>query len=64
MIINNWTSKRAGGAITIDGVNIETGLPVKITGISYINGPRIRNGEHRTLAHHTNGDVHELRSDR
>lgn len=62
MIIRDWFAKRAGGAITIDGVNVETGMPVKLTGVSHINGPRLRNGEHRTLAYQ-GSETHELRAE-
>ena len=36
MNLKNWSAKRAGGRITIVGVEIETGDPKKIVGVDCI----------------------------
>ena len=33
MKITNWSIKRSGASLTIDGVNLETGRPIKLTGV-------------------------------
>lgn len=39
-VIRNWTAKRAGGRITINGMD-EGGAPLKVVGVDYIkpDGP-------------------------
>ena len=34
--LKNWTAKRSGGMITINGVDDETGGPIKLTSIDKI----------------------------
>lgn len=34
----NWTAKRAGGRITINGVDVETMKPLKVVGVDTIIG--------------------------
>jgi hypothetical protein len=34
--LKNWTAKRAGGRITINAVDADTGKPVKVVGVDKI----------------------------
>lgn len=34
--LKDWTAKRAGGRITIAGVNVDTGKPQKVVGVDQI----------------------------
>lgn len=36
MKIANWSAKRSGPTLTVTGVNLETGRPVKVTGVEEI----------------------------
>lgn len=60
MIIRDWTVKRSGASLTIDGVDDETGDIVKITGVTHVNGPR--RGYIRTIAYRPNGNPVVLKS--
>lgn len=42
--IINWTARRAGGRITINGVNKATGEPIKIVGVDQIKAGKIDEG--------------------
>jgi hypothetical protein len=53
--LKNWTAKRAGGRITIDGVDAETGKPVKVAGVDTID-PSSTN----PIAAHKDGEHFEL----
>lgn len=47
--IEKWTARRAGGRITINGVNAETGETMKIVGVDQITGGRPGFGAASTL---------------
>lgn len=53
--LKNWTAKRAGGRITIDGVDAETGKPVKVAGVDTIDP-----SETNPIAAHKDGEHFEL----
>lgn len=53
-VLHNWTAKRAGGRITLTGVD-ETGAPRKIVGIDTITFGK------PPVATHKSGDVYLLR---
>lgn len=56
-ILMNWTARRAGGAITITGIDTNDQV-VKITGISEISRGRVRA---YPVAIHADGRRFELR---
>lgn len=56
MKITNWSIKRSGAALTIDGVNQETGRPIKLTGVVTVD----RGQDNRTIAALSNGNLVEL----
>jgi hypothetical protein len=54
--IKNWEAKRAGGRITINGVDAETDKPIKVVGVDVIEAR-----EGRIVAtRHEQGDENEL----
>lgn len=53
--LRNWTAKRAGGRITIDGVDGDTGAPVKVVGVE-----NIKPGEDRPIATDKDGNEYGL----
>ena len=55
MKLTNWSVKRSGAALTIDGVNQETGRPVKLTGVV-----TVERGVSGITAECNNGNLVEL----
>lgn len=55
-VLKNWSAKRAGGRITLTGVD-ETGAPRKIVGIDTISS---LNGK-APVATHRSGDIYILK---
>jgi hypothetical protein len=37
-VVTNWTARRSGAAMVIEGINPETGVPVRVTGVHEIKG--------------------------
>ena len=58
MKLTNWSVKRSGAALTIDGVNQETGRPVKLTGILNVAKGIAR--DERVTAQCADGKIVEL----
>lgn len=56
--LSHWTARRAGGRITINAVDAETGQPFKVVGVDQITGPG-KDGGH-PIAIDKNGDKYEL----
>jgi hypothetical protein len=53
--IKNWEAKRAGGRITVNGVDAETNKPLKVAGIDVIEPIA-----GKAIATHKGGDKYEL----
>lgn len=49
MKIANWSAKRSGPTLTVTGVNLETGRPVKVTGVEEIISAKASTGGPATL---------------
>lgn len=54
--LTNWSARRAGGRITIRGIDSETGADVKIVGVEKIES--VSGG--KPIAIDKNGDRYEL----
>lgn len=55
--LKNWTARRAGGRITINGVDAQTGNPIKVVGVDTIEA-----GSPFPIATHKDGEKFELGS--
>ncbi len=53
--IKNWEAKRAGGRITVNGVDAATGKPLKVAGVEAIEPL-----EGKVIATHHSGSEYEL----
>ena len=56
--LKNWKAYRSGGAITINGVEVDTGRPRRVSGIESIEME-----EGRVVATHGDGEKFELTLD-
>lgn len=57
--LREWTARRAGGRITVHGVDISTNTPTKITNVDTITPPS-DHSLHEVLATDVRGTVHRL----
>ncbi len=60
MNLTNWTAKRAGGRITINGTQEPSGEPGKIVGVESITVPDGLSDLTRCIATDKNGNTHRL----
>lgn len=58
--ISNWTAKRAGGRITVYGVDGDTGDTTKVVGVDMIKGARAGTGVKAVIATDKDGVEYEL----
>lgn len=55
--LKSWTARRSGGRITINGIDVETGMPMKVPNIDTIVASA---GSKSAVATDKNGEQFEL----